>query len=303
MHPSWWESPVCWICDRGLLLLAILVAFAIALIQWQPQAFSTVFPFLNTPTPTPTQTPSPTATATQTPLPSATLTPSVTPTEQATVVHPSPTPLPPPVFVLAFVPLNWSDTSEAFMQAAQNHAALFLADSGIEAYFTVEVYVLSEGLSGADLTNDDLVYDVIEAGLVQLPADRYIGLTDRDLAPDGDSNVLGWTFMHAQGVVVETEEIEVTAHELGHTFGLCDEYSYAAWYSQNLELSDGCPNPFPAVCEQIFVNEVHCEGTPTDAGLNSLMGPGGMLGPYGYNQSCLAHIHAIFREMVAQATR
>lgn len=245
----------------------------------------------------------PTVTPTNTPIPSSTPTPSHTPSPAASATIP-PTPTPTsalPTFVMVFIPLNWSGTQIEFQTMAEDHLSLFLASSGISRFFDVQVSFLQDGLVGMDLTADDLVYDVIEAGLLNLPADRYIGLTNGDLAPDGESDVIGWTLMYAQGVVVEADEIETTAHELGHTLGLCDEYNYSYWLEQDAELVDGCPNPFPATCEHVIVDEVHCDGMPTDDGMNSIMGPGGLLGPYGYNQPSLLHLHAIFQTLAEQA--
>lgn len=56
-----------------------------------------------------------------------------------------------------------------------------------------------------------------------------------------------------------------TSHELGHTYGLCDEYSYCAWKSQNdfRWFMGGCPNPFPYEC-----GSENCEECGSDGDTN-----------------------------------
>ena len=45
----------------------------------------------------------------------------------------------------------------------------------------------------ADLNSNLLVEEVVAFGLTHQPADRYIGMTDGNLAPNGASGVVGWT--------------------------------------------------------------------------------------------------------------
>lgn len=281
------ENLVCWLCDNGPLMLALLVLGIVAGLRWGSLPTLSSLPLFSTPTPTPTLAPSPTITPTKTATSAPTLTPTALPT---------PTPAPPPEFVLVFVPLRWQSGHDAFEGAARQQAENFIAESGIEDYFTVDVILLENGLEDAQLESSELVYDLVEFGLEQAPGDRYIGLTDGDIAPEGISDVAGWT-AGGVGVVSESADTYITAHELGHTFGLCDEYSYREWFRQNEEYPGGCPNPYPSDCPQTLTDGVICEGLPTVDGRNSIMGPAGVPGEYGFNGASLAHLQQMFQEL------
>jgi len=281
------ESVICWLCDNGLLILAISIMGIVALLRWSSVPALSSLPFFVTVTPTPTLTPLPSMTPTIT----ATLPPTVTITAQ-----PTPTPIFAPQFVMVFVPLHWQSGRDDFESMAQQQAENFIIESGIENFFAVEVVLLETGMDDAQLGSEDLVYDLVEFGLARTPGDRYIGLTDGDIAPEGISDVVGWT-SGGIGVVGETSDAYVTAHELGHTFGLCDEYSYQEWFRQNEEYLDGCPNPYPPDCSQNLTESVICDGLPTSDGRNSMMGPAGLPGEYGFNRASLTHLQQMFQEM------
>jgi hypothetical protein len=183
-----------------------------------------------------------------------------------------------------------------FAGIAQAHADLFIQASNIEAYFTVEVKILDEGLENADLASNELVYDILEFGLQKEPGDRYAGITTGDLALEGSQDVAGWT-TGGQAVVSEDWDISISAHELGHTFGLCDEYNYSIWTQQNDIIRDGCPNPYPEGCPLDESLRVHCDGALTDDGAYSIMGPAGLIGERGYNTPCYSHLQKIFEAL------
>ena len=283
------ESLVCWLCDNGLLMLALFVLGFVAFLRWGSFPMFSSLPLFSSPTPTPSISPLPSITPTIT----ATTVPTLAPTKPPT---PTPT-LPVPEFVMVFVPLRWQSGRDAFERDAQQQAKNFIVESGIETHFTVDVILLENGLDNAQLDSSELVYDLVEFGLEQVPGDRYIGLTDGDLAPEGISDVVGWT-TGGLGMVSESSDFYVTAHELGHTFGLCDEYSYREWFRQNEEYPGGCPNPYPQDCPQSLTDGVMCDGLPTVDGRHSMMGPAGMPGEYGFNQASLAHLQLMFRELV-----
>jgi len=281
------ENLVCWLCDNSLLMLAFLVLGIIAFLRWGSILELVSLPSFSTPTPTPTLTPLPGTTPTIT----TTTVPTMSPTEL-----PTPTPVSMPEFVMVIVPLRWQSGRDDFERAAQQQAENFIEESGIEDYFIVDVILLENELDDARLDSNELVYDLVEYGLEQTPGDRYIGLTDGDIAPEGISDVSGWT-AGGVGVVSETSDVYVTAHELGHTFGLCDEYSYREWFRQNEEYLGGCPNPYPPDCPQTLTDDVICDGLPTVDGRNSIMGPAGLPGEYGFNHASLAHLQQIFQEL------
>ena len=178
-----------------------------------------------------------------------------------------------PTYVIAFVPLAWSGSRAEFEAVARRHGELFVSESGIANYAEVELLFLEDGPPNISLNDPWLVQEVVAAGLLQSPADRYVGLTDQDLAPFGDWSVAGWTLgPDSLGSVMEAVEDAGTAHELGHTFSLCDEYLYSEWSQEDGEW--GCPNPFPPHCSQ--ENGVWCEGLPAPDGRHSIMGPAGL---------------------------
>ena len=147
---------------------------------------------------------------------------------------------------------------------------------------------------------ETLFNDVLSFGLLHYPADYYIGLTDGDVSLDGDRDVTGWTFgPNSSAVIAEASFVSVTSHELGHVFGLCDEYSYSAWVRQNATFVDGCPNPYPANCPQIS-GSVVCDGQPAEDGRNSIMGSSGLDGSYGFNQACRQGLSSRFELLSLQ---
>jgi hypothetical protein len=103
-------------------------------------------------------------------------------------------------------------------------------------------------------------------------------------------------------MIVEAEGVSITAHELGHTFGLCDEYNYSEWVLQNESFMGGCPNPYPASCPMITSDEITCDGQPTSDGRNSIMGPAGLFGEYGFNDACLEHLQQTFEYLTSLRT-
>lgn len=301
---------ICFLCDYGLPLLAVAVVLLVA--AWRFTAARELSPLpLETATPTSTiQAPSPTPTlnetVTVTPVgPTLTLEAALPPTATITqaptqTVMPAASPTPELLeYVLAIIPVDWLGSQREFEVAARQHANLFISESGMDEFFRIQLEILpiERGMLGADLSSENLVYDIIQWGLGTIPADRYIGLTDGDISLYGISDIAGWTAgPDTLAVVGEAAAVSVTAHELGHTYGLCDEYSYSAWSQQNLEFLEGCPNPYPTDCPQDTMAGL-CPGNPTQDGRFSMMGPAGMPGDYGFNTPCYEHLQSVFREL------
>jgi hypothetical protein len=287
MNRSAGEQITCFLCDYGLFVFACLIVGGVAVAR----LLSTEAPVV----PPVARGPAPVSTAFS-PVPSPETISTDMPAESVT-----PTALPPVIsryqYTLAFIPLNWQGSHDDFSQSAQQHADFFINRSGIQTFFDAQVLIVPDGLDNQDLSSGDLVYDImLYASENQIIADRYVGLTDGDLSPDGHSDVVGWT-IGEQGMVVEAPEVFVTAHELGHTFGLCDEYSYTEWVRQNEEFG-GCPNKYPPACPRVLAAGSVCEGYPAPGGENSMMGPAGLPGDYAFNQESLDHIHEYFQMLV-----
>lgn len=201
-----------------------------------------------------------------------------------------------PEYVIVVAPVMWSGDMADFRQAAEEELAHFIAESQIERYATVRVEILEQNLTGVSLADPNLPDLVQRHALPLASGDRYIGLTDGDLSLDGSSSVVGWTQLGNSAVVVEAGYSIVVAHELGHTFNLCDEYAYFYWNRQDRDLLSGCPNPYPDSCPRIEAPGVFCEGYPASDGSPSIMGPA-MGAQQRYNDPSLIHLRSVFEQL------
>ncbi len=200
-----------------------------------------------------------------------------------------------PTFVLAFIPVNWSGGLDEFDEIAQIQTDHFIATSGIDYYANIEMKLIHEILFD-DLNNEQLHTAVARHGAKQTPADIYIGLTDGDLLSDSTT---GWTIWGGNGVIAEADASFTAVHELGHIFGLCDEYNYAIWERQNTTLNEvgGCPNPYPADCEQCELDEgACCQGVLVADGAYCVMGPASPNNTL-FSEACLTGLQKAFIDL------
>lgn len=324
------EDLVCWMCDYGLIGLAIILVLGVSfLIKSSPtplvppplaQLPTSVEPLsqanpLPTLPPAPSSTPKTVATAradwtqsavTRTPQPTftATLQRELEPTTGIPAPSLTPTQAVPPEFVLVFVPVNWKGSRQEFEDTARKEADYFIQASQIGQFFAVRTVFLENGLTNADLTSNDVLHQMTEFGLHAEPADRYIGITDGDIAPDGSNWVAGFTHgPDSQGVLSEAGYETITAHELGHTFGLCDEYNYRFWKEQDDSYLEGCPNPYPDTCPRDTGQVEECRGALTSDENFSIMAASGPADQYGYNDACLDHLKTVFQTLAGQKTK
>jgi hypothetical protein len=321
------EGFVCWVCDNGLVALALIIligafllvrggignaGLAVGLLTEEQELAATL---TNTPA---DQTPAARATNTSTrlqetpPVNASTVVAAATAvrgTEAAPAavetraeadtpvpVMPTPSLAPPPEYVLVYVPVLWSGSRRDFTEAAQRHADFFITETGIDAYFRVRVKLMEQGLSGVELTSSDLLDDLLTFAIEREAGDRYIGLTNGDLGPDGMSCVGGWSYgPDTQAVIAEADPETISAHELGHTFGLCDEYNYEFWLQQSQGYPEGCPNPYPPTCPRYSGNVDECEGSPAADGRRSIMAGASLPQLAGFNDACLSHLTKKYR--------
>ena len=100
----------------------------------------------------------------------------------------------------------------------------------------------------------------------------------------------GWTMRHHQDTAIVGMDLTVVAHEMGHTYQLCDEYSHAAWQNQDNNVVGGgdCPNAWPANCVDANGNPTAglCPGSVRD-GNTCIMGTGSR-----YCNDCDNHLSA-----------
>jgi TolB protein len=202
-----------------------------------------------------------------------------------------------PTFVLVFVPMAWHGSLGAFDAAADAATKIFVASSDIERYADVRVSKIHKVMP-ADLSNSSLDVEVVAFGAKQSPGDRYIGLTDGDLVLNGDPNVTGWTTMYGQGLVAEASDAIIVSHELGHTFGLCDEYNFLAWRN-GASARGPCPNGYPTSCPRD--PRAICAGEPLPGGGYCIMGPSGLPNPRGFDAACRSALETAFSRLFAQA--
>lgn len=295
MKKSYGEDVVCLICDYGWVILGVLAVITVGLWQYglesppggggqavplsQPTSV-VLAPTLDVPTHSPPVIWTPTVFySTSTPFPLPTL-----------------AAVPKSEYIIAFIPVNWVSSKRQFDQMVDAHASIFIQKSQIQEYFDVKVVKMEEGIN-LDLNNESSLIELLDFGLSQSAADRYIGLTESNIALNGVTEITGYSFGPGfQAVVAESEHYMVTAHELGHTFGLCDEYNYSVWVEQNSEFEEQCPNPFPPPDVCAHTSEELCPGYETADGKNSLMGPSGLEGEYAFNDACLSRLKSEFEK-------
>ncbi|MCA9951767.1 MAG: PD40 domain-containing protein [Anaerolineales bacterium] len=199
-----------------------------------------------------------------------------------------------PEYVIVVVPVMWRSSMGEFEQTAREELDHFISESQIERYADVRIEIITNPLTEVSLADPDLPDLVQRYALSLVSGDRYVGLTDGDLMMDGSSSIVGWTRFGSSAIVAEVGFSMVTAHELGHTFDLCDEYNYLYWSEQNKSLTLGCPNPYPDICPQTG-NGVVCEGWPARDGSPSIMGPA--RGPsQRYNDPSLIQLQTVFED-------
>ena len=290
------EEIACFICDYWYVILIFLALLFWGI--WLIRHLSSATTTLPQPSPTvaveePLTTPTPS-------LPEPTATIAVTKTQIATVtetVEPTPTR---PVYIFGVVPVEWTGTEAEFERLANLYIHYFITKSNMDEYFDIQVQVLDEP---ADLNanNENILNELTVYGMSEYPADRYLAITSVDLIMDGDNSVVGFTMGdNAYSVISEAAGPEIPAHELGHTYGLCDEYSYEAWMIENEEMPQGCPNPLAASCNPNFEM---CEGVPAENGDYSMMGAAGYPGIYAFNTDCYAYLQQRFQYLVERVTR
>jgi hypothetical protein len=157
---------------------------------------------------------------------------------------------------LVYVPVGDWPSQESFEGTAANTANFFLGISRIRASDMGMIYV---PLDYCDLPEEGSLSEYSFSLQMKRCADRYtssLGIGYErvvGLSPDFVTDRLGYSFMSStmafahRGLrsIRNIETPETVAHELGHTYGLCDEYLYE-FYSEQDRYS--CENPWPAIC-------------------------------------------------------
>lgn len=127
-----------------------------------------------------------------------------------------------------------------------------LSNTGLDPNINKDVFYSSIGESLEDDEIFPLLARIYKSGRISKSTDRVVGIV-----PDGwfgehgrgewggvaslRKFKLGFIVQAAKGVIVEEDFRHGAAHEVGHTLGLCDEYSIEEWNKLNSTL-EGCPN-------------------------------------------------------------
>jgi len=171
-----------------------------------------------------------------------------------------------PSMRLIFVPVNWDSGQDVLNNAVDDHFNTFIENTPLDSCRGKVLKIIAQNCqitgqfdNGCNLgpgNNRDVLADIKNCadsqGIIYDPnKDRIVGLTDDDIQCwDGascNSGCAGYTYIPQTTVILEYGDKTITAHELGHTYGLCDEYLYAAWDQQNSDVG-GCPNSYPVCC-------------------------------------------------------
>jgi hypothetical protein len=202
-------------------------------------------------------------------------------------------------FRLVFVPIQktgrdwWSDPYDVDDTAAEMGQVLVDAFPQLTACNTrfVSVHqVLELDFATANYSDYQLFnqFDAISTHAISQyqSGDRYVGVVNAEIWQDQSctlwicsptDDVEGLTRINIHQMIVESKDytdLEVTAHEVGHTFGLCDEYNPCTWTNQDNRLTGGCPNSWPTECTDTAC-AVNCDGRSVNGG-KCIMGPAGI---------------------------
>ena len=167
---------------------------------------------------------------------------------------------------LLFVPVNW-DNNESFEQAANITKDLFLGTLSCGNDIPVKIFEDSElnckfdpDQPGAD---QKVILCLQNNGYSIKAEDKVIGLMPKS-AYSLKATYLGNGGQYPINSIILYFDIKekyptmrdgiVALHEMGHVYGLCDEYSLSAWFAQKVGSKstgflDGCPlNNYPKIC-------------------------------------------------------
>ena len=87
------------------------------------------------------------------------------------------------------------------------------------------------------------------------------------------------SFLFPNVALVDAATTISTSHEVGHTYGLCDEYNFLTWNIQHKWFL--CPNAFPSNCEQdLFRSDAYCPGSIDTNGYSFLRGNINAVSPF-----------------------
>jgi len=189
------------------------------------------------------------------------------------------TPVAPRQYTLVFVPLNWQGDLGSFHTEVTSQSD-FIIDSTILTPENTEISVVDENLvldfDKSNYNNFDEWSAIEEFALNHgVSGARYIAITNEDIW----GNVVGLSnWGHVVVYDVSTPYLEVSAHELGHSWHLLDEYNLDTWqreadYFESVGWT--IPNTYPGYDGGRLFNGYRC-----------IMGYAGMSEPRAFCEEC-----------------
>jgi len=133
--------------------------------------------------------------------------------------------------------LNWQGDLSTFGAYVSRQANFLIDDVGALTNANTEILTVDENLvlefdktsAGSSSFGgwSDIVVFAIEHGET---GDRYVAITNENIW----GGTVGLSTLYGTVAVIDVsdEYVEVTAHELGHTWGTLDEYNYIAWQEE-----------------------------------------------------------------------
>ncbi|HLC75312.1 MAG TPA: hypothetical protein VJH88_05680 [Candidatus Nanoarchaeia archaeon] len=177
-------------------------------------------------------------------------------------------------YYIVFVPLgNWKEDKEFEFRVAER-TQIFLEITPFKGLNVGIIRVPLASMKDCKITKID-PFSASHHQKIKSCADKYadsigvdyeraIGLSN---SYDGGRAFFGSKVMFASlgfkiGGSDVTDRPGIVAHELGHTYDLCDEYSFTIWKEQRgFVKGDTCKNAWPEYCDKTIDD---CEGnTPT----------------------------------------
>ncbi|MFH0962172.1 MAG: NosD domain-containing protein [archaeon] len=205
----------------------------------------------------------------------------------------------PAKLVLVFVPLNWTGSAQSFSEEADRQANFLLANLPLSGC-PEKVKILKGTEPCAAQISCKYCGEALSirscAKRVSASVDIAIGLTNLDSLCK--TEIRGFS-CGAGGVFVKSGGSEVLAHEVGHEFGLRDEYcnygtrcgEFAA--PNPLRAEYGC-NPSDANCCWCSGSySVCCYGNVNEFGGRSIMSYAGAPAPRAFDYPALAHLKSL----------
>jgi len=158
---------------------------------------------------------------------------------------------------IVYVPINYN-TLDKYRADVRNNSEFLLAtypvnESNLNEVVTENLIQFAAYTSLDAVVNELMRQTRVSFLLSNQSFDRVVGVFPKNGLPFGNR---GFSLLNSNLPVLVSPRLEseilsdIVSHEIGHTFGLCDEYDFCEWAKQDIlsVLSGGCPNSFPYDC-------------------------------------------------------